>query len=83
MDSIVRTSTAMGAALRRRRKNLGLSQAELGERINARQATISALEAGTVDTKLRTLMDVMAALGLEMVFRPRSTVSDTADETAA
>ena len=83
MDSIVRTSIAMGATLRRQRRKLGLSQAELGERINARQATISALEAGTVDTKLRTLMDVMAALGLEMVLRPRSTVSDTDDETAA
>ncbi len=78
MDSIVRTPTAMGAALRRQRKKLGLSQVELGERINARQATLSALEAGTADTKLRTLMDVVAALGLEMVVRPRSTVSDTA-----
>ena len=83
MDSIVRTPTAMGAALRRQRRKLGLSQAELGERINTRQATISALEAGTVDTKLRTLIDVMAALGLEMVLRPRSTASDADFDVSA
>ena len=42
MDSIVRNPTALGAALRRQRKKMRLSQGELGERINLRQATISA-----------------------------------------
>ncbi len=72
----------MGAALRRQRKKMRLSQGELGERINLRQATISALEAGTADAKLSTLMDAMAALGLEIMVRSRSTASDTDIETA-
>ena len=37
-----------------------------------RQATISALEQGAPGTELRTLIDVMTALGLEMVVRERS-----------
>jgi HTH-type transcriptional regulator/antitoxin HipB len=72
----------MGAALRRQRKKMQLSQSKLGERINLRQATISALEAGTADAKLSTLTDVLAALGLELVVRPRSTASDTSTGTA-
>lgn len=75
MDQIARTSTQLGAALRRRRKHLGLSQAELGQRIHLRQATVSALESGEVDTKLTTLLDALAALNLELVVRPRSSGS--------
>jgi len=78
MDQVARTSLQLGAALRRRRKHLGLSQAELGQRINLRQATISALEGGEVDTKLTTLLDALAALNLELVVRPRSS-GDGAD----
>lgn len=43
----------------------------LGTKTNLRQATISALENGEPGTQLRTLIDVMAALGLEMVIRER------------
>lgn len=82
VDSIVRTPAALGAALRRQRKRLRLSQGQLGERINLRQATISALEAGGADAKLSTLMATMAALGLEIVVRPRSTVRDSDIEAA-
>ena len=81
MDIVVRTPAAIGAALRRQRKKMRLSQSELGERINLRQATISALEAGTADAKLSTLTDVLAALGLELVVRSRSTAGDTCIET--
>ena len=82
MDIVVRTPTAIGAALRRQRKKMRLSQSELGERINLRQATISALEAGTADAKLSTLTNVLAALGLELFVRSRSTAGNTRIETA-
>lgn len=75
MDQIARTPTQLGAVLRRRRKSLGWSQTDLGQRINLRQATVSALEGGEVDTKLTTLMDALAALDLELVVRPRSSSS--------
>ena len=78
MEQLARTPTQLGAALRRARKHLGLSQAALGQRINMRQATVSALESGGVDTKLTTLLDALAALNLELVVRPR-TSSSSAD----
>ena len=72
MDQIARTPKQLGAALRRRRRELHLSQAALGARTNLRQATISALENGEPGTQLRTLIDAMAVLGLELVVRERS-----------
>jgi HTH-type transcriptional regulator/antitoxin HipB len=75
MDQIARTPEQMGAAVRRRRKQMALSQEELGERIRLRQATISKLEAGAPGTRLKTLLDALAALGLEIVIRPRTTTT--------
>ena len=72
MDQIVRTSTQLGAVIRRQRHSLGLSQSELGARTVLRQATISAIENGAPGTRLQTLLDVMAAIGIEMVIRERS-----------
>ncbi|MGC1305177.1 MAG: helix-turn-helix domain-containing protein [Caulobacteraceae bacterium] len=81
MDQIARTPLQLGAVLRRRRKSLGLSQAELGQRISLRQASVSALEGAEADAKLSTLMDVLAVLSLELVVRPRSSVSEAEIET--
>jgi HTH-type transcriptional regulator/antitoxin HipB len=72
MEQVTRTSPQLGAALRRRRKQLRLSQEGVGERTTLRQATISRLESGDTGTKLGTLLDVVAALGLELVVRPRT-----------
>ena len=75
MDQISRTPKQIGAALRRRRRALKLTQTDLGDRTSLRQATISGLERGEPGTQLRTLLDVMAALDLEFVIRPRSKAS--------
>jgi HTH-type transcriptional regulator / antitoxin HipB len=72
MEQIARTPKQIGAAIRRRRRSAGLSQTALGEKTGLRQATISALENGEPGTQLRTLIGVMAALGLEMVIRERT-----------
>ena len=72
MEQIARTTKQLGAAIRRRRRGLHLSQGEVGEKTNMRQATISALENGEPGTQLQTLTDVLAALGLEVVVRERS-----------
>ncbi len=72
MDQIVRTTKQLGAAIRRYRRSTGLSQAELGAKTKLRQATISALEQGEPGTELRTLIDVMSALDLEIMVRDRS-----------
>ena len=80
MDQISRTSQQIGAAIRRRRRALHLSQTQLGGKTDLRQATISALENGDPGTQLRTLMDVMTALGLEMVIRERSKSGESIEE---
>ena len=70
MDRASRTPKQLGAALRRYRKAHGLIQGDLGAKINKRQATISALEAG--EGKPATLLAVLAAIDLELVIRPRT-----------
>ena len=49
-----------------------LSQGALGEQIRLRQGTVSRLEAGEPAVQLRTLMEALSALNLELVVRPRS-----------
>jgi HTH-type transcriptional regulator/antitoxin HipB len=75
VDQIARTPRQIGAAVRRRRKQMALTQDGLGQRIRLRQATISKLEAGESGVRLQTLLDALCALGLELVIRPRSTAS--------
>jgi HTH-type transcriptional regulator / antitoxin HipB len=75
MQITVRTSKQAGDAIRRIRRQRSLTQAALGDRMHVRQATISKLEAGEPATQLRILMDALAALDLEVVIRPRSSVA--------
>lgn len=77
MNQLARTSRQIGAVVRRARKQRGLSQVQLGEKTHRRQATISSLEAGEPTTELQTLLDVVAALDLELVIRSRSKASAT------
>jgi HTH-type transcriptional regulator/antitoxin HipB len=75
MDTIARTPPQLGAAVRRYRRQKDLTQQGLGDKMHARQATVSKLEAGEPATQLRILMDALAALDLELVIRPRTKVS--------
>lgn len=75
MDTIARTTKQVGQAVRRYRRKRGLTQGDLGDKMNVRQATISKLEAGEPATQLRIFMDALAALDLELVIRPRSKAS--------
>lgn len=72
MDQITRTSKQLGAVLQRYRKARGLTQEALAARIRLRQATISAFENSVTNARLETLFDMLAALNLELVVRPRS-----------
>ncbi|TXR49526.1 helix-turn-helix domain-containing protein [Phyllobacterium endophyticum] len=71
-EQIARTEKQLGAILRRARKQAHFSQGALGEQIHMRQGTVSRLEAGEPAVQLRTLMEVLSALNLELVVRPRS-----------
>jgi HTH-type transcriptional regulator/antitoxin HipB len=76
MNQRARTQKQLGAALRRYRKLQNLTQMDLSDRVNKRQATVSKLEiegSGTIET----LFAMLSALELEIVLQPRST-SDSA-----
>ncbi len=75
MSHLARTPKQIGAIVRRLRKKQQLTQAELGGRTHLRQATISALESGEAGTQIKTLVDVLAALNLEIVIQERSKAS--------
>lgn len=80
MDLMARTPQQLGAAIRRIRRQQGLTQAELGKRMRARQATVSLIEAGHPGTTLRTLTDAIAALGIELVVRSRNKQPDRIED---
>jgi HTH-type transcriptional regulator/antitoxin HipB len=74
-DQIARTPKQVGDTVRRRRRSLGMHQKDLAGKSSLRQATISSLEAGEPGTQLRTLFDVLTALDMEVVVRPRTKAS--------
>jgi HTH-type transcriptional regulator/antitoxin HipB len=71
-DQIARNPKQAGEAVRRRRRALGMTQVDIAEKTSLRPATISGVEAGGQGTQLRTLFDILTALDLELVVRPRS-----------
>lgn len=75
LEQIPRTKKQTGAAIRRRRRALTLSQGETRPKTCLRQATISELENGKSGTHLRMLTDVTAALNLGLAIRERSKVT--------
>jgi HTH-type transcriptional regulator/antitoxin HipB len=75
MEQIVRTAKQVGAAIRRVRRAKSLTQSGVGSKTRMRQGTISRLETGEADTQIRTLFEVLSALDLEIVIRPRSKAS--------
>lgn len=75
MTQRARTVKQLGAIIRRERRRQGLTQTQLGAKIGLRQATISKLEAGEPATQLRTLLDALTALNLEIHVAPRRKTS--------
>jgi HTH-type transcriptional regulator/antitoxin HipB len=72
MSQLARTSKQLGAIIRRQRRQLGLTQGQLGERAGLRQETISLMEAGNPANRVETVLAVLAALDLELQVAPRS-----------
>jgi HTH-type transcriptional regulator / antitoxin HipB len=74
-EQIARSEKQLGAILRRARKKERISQSGLGERVHLRQGTISRLEMGAPAVQLHTLMEILSALNLELVVRPRAALN--------
>lgn len=63
---ILRDATGLNQALRSRRKALGLTQEELGQRAGLAAKHVSRIENGTHEPKVSTLFALVSALGLEL-----------------
>lgn len=79
MAKIARTPEQIGAAIRQARKDKHMTQADLAERVGVRRATVSILESGAPGAEIKTLLAVVAALGLELQIASRSTAPDIED----
>ncbi len=71
-EMICRSATQLAAAIRRRRKELNMTQAVLGEKTGLRQATIYAVEKGEPGTQINTIFKILAALDMELANRNRT-----------
>ena len=71
METIARTPVQIGNNLRRRRRQLGLTQHQLAAKIGVQQRTISQLET-SARARMTTVLSALAALDLELVIRPRT-----------
>lgn len=72
MSQLARSPDQLGTILQRQRILRGLTQKQLASQLGMRQATISQLEGGLPGARLSTLMDVLAALDLELLIGRRS-----------
>lgn len=81
MNSSARNSNQIGVIIRRERRARGLTQAQLGDLIGRRQATISKLEKGDAGIQLGTLFDVLAALRLDVRIVSRTAGSQDSIES--
>lgn len=72
MEHIARNTKQVGQVLSRLRRKQDMTQSTLSDKTHLRQATISNLENGEQGTKLQTVFDVLTALDLELVIRPRT-----------
>ena len=73
MKELARDPKQIGNLIRGERKRKALSQKALASMAGLRQASISAIENGSTNTKLQTLLVVLSVLGLEFQITTRTT----------
>ena len=66
MNYLINSPDTLGNAIRAARRNTGLTQKQLGEKIGMDQATISNVERGNAGTRLDTMFLILSVLDLTM-----------------
>jgi y4mF family transcriptional regulator len=66
MPMFVRTAMDIGALIRDRRRNAGLSQTELAGRIGTTQRWVSEIERGKSTAEIGLVLLALAALGIQL-----------------
>lgn len=70
----IRDAEGLNQLLRSRRKELRLTQDELGDRADLAAKHVSRIENGTHEPKVSTLLALISALGLELVLGEKGKV---------
>lgn len=70
-ERVVRSAAAIGRAVRARRDSLELTQDQLATRGITNRYAVMKLEDGVATKQLQILLDVLHALELELVVRPK------------
>lgn len=63
-------ATEIGAAIRRARKEAGLTQQQLGELSGVSDRTLRDIESGAGSPALRSVLSVLTVLGLQVTVTP-------------
>jgi transcriptional regulator with XRE-family HTH domain len=71
MYDTANTIKAIGAAIRTRRKRIGMTQQDVAEIAGLQRQTISRVEAGNHAVAVATVARVAAAVGLDLLVTPR------------
>lgn len=70
-NSHIKSPEQLGALIRNRRRELGLTQTEVAEVANANLRFVSELERGKPTARLENIMRVLETLGIELEARAR------------
>ncbi len=65
----------LGQALKRRRRELRLTQAEVARRLGTTQSYVAAVERGDREARWSTVLEMTRALELEVVLIPRERIA--------
>lgn len=71
MEHLARLPKHIGVFLAWTRKERGMTQADLAAKVGLRQEAISRIECGNGATRLSTMLDIIAALDLDLIIGPR------------
>ena len=71
MSNIANISEGIGAAIRARRKQLGMTQQDLAEIVGLQRQTISRVEAGNGAVTIATVARIADVVGLDLIVVPR------------
>jgi len=71
----IKTPQQLGAVLEGYRRDSGLTQTQVGSKVGLAQSVVSLLEKSPERAGLSRIFKLLAALDLEIVVRPRGTVS--------
>lgn len=77
---IIRTPTALGAAMRDRRRRLGLDQSDIARKVGVSRQWVVAVEKGKPGAEIGLVLRALNALDLDLSLEPRTTVKQDRDD---